>query len=81
MVAPLGCNEWVEESERKRWRESDRGREGGREGGSHVRSHVSGRGEKKVGSGCRVRDWRESQSAQSMRRQGRGCAYVTACSG
>lgn len=45
-----------------------------------MRSHVSGR-EKKVGSGCRVRDWREAESAQSMRRQGRGCAYVTACSG
>lgn len=79
-MAPLGCNEWVEESERKRkrWRESD---QGGREGGSHVRSHVSGRKKKKVGSGYRVRDWSEAESAQSMRRQGRGCAYVTACSG
>lgn len=28
--------------------------------------------EKKVGSGCRDRDWREAESAQSMRRQGRG---------
>lgn len=43
MVAPLGCSEWVEESERKGWRESDRGREGG----SHVRSHVRRSGKKK----------------------------------
>lgn len=57
------------------------GKEGEREGGGHVRSHVSRRGKKKVGSGCRVRDWREAESAQSTRRQGRGCAYVTACSG
>lgn len=39
------------------------------------------RAKKKVGSDCRARDWREVESAQSMRRQGRGCAYVTGCSG
>ena len=72
---------WDATSGWRRARERDGGREGGREGGSHVRSHVSGREKKKVGSGCRVRDWREAESAQSMRRQGRGCAYVTACSG
>lgn len=59
-----------------------RGREGKRE--NHVRSHVSERRRRRgggMGSVCRQRDWREAESAQYMRRQGRGCAYVTACSG
>lgn len=60
-MAPLGCNEWVEESERKRWRESDREKEGGREGRRQpCEEPCEWKGKKKVGNGCRVRDWREA---------------------
>lgn len=61
---------------------SERAREGGREGARQpCEEPCEWKGEKKVGSGYRVRDWPEAASAQSMRSQGRGCAYVTACSG
>lgn len=66
--------------ERDGGRVIEKRREGGREGGSHVRSHVSGR-EKKSGQRLQGEGLERSESAQSMRRQGRGCAYVTACSG
>lgn len=73
LVAPQGCSEWAEASERKD------GGEGGE--GAAMWGAMWVESKKKVGSDCRARDWREVESAQSMRRQGRGCAYVTGCSG